>query len=387
MLLIDGKTIQKKLVWFNGVDNTVANYQPFTKLNGGESKSMKRRLRRFGVLLACSIVGTVTAPLYGADGPYHLLKEIPVGGEGGWDYASVDSAGRRLYVSHATKVVVIDLDKDVVVGEITNTPGVHGLAVAPDLQRGFSSNGRSNTASIVDLKTLTTLSQVETGQNPDGMLYEPGRQEVYMFNGRSQDATVIDAKAGKVVATIPLGGRPEFATTDTKAGRVYNNIEDKNEVVAIDTKTHQVVNHWPIAPGEGASGMAIDLAHHRLFLGCSNKLMVMMDNETGKVVGSVPIGQGVDANAFDPVTQYAFASCGDGTVTIAHEDAPDKLTVVQTLATERGSRTMTLDPKTHRIYLAAAKYEAPAEGAPAGGRGGRGRMVPNSFKVLVYGMN
>ena len=154
--------------------------------------------------------------------------------------------------------------------------------------------------------------------------------------------------------------RPEFATADTKAGRVYDNIEDKNEVVAIDTKTHQVVNHWPIAPGEGASGMAIDVAHHRLFLGCGNKLMVMMDSETGKVVASVPIGQGVDANAFDPGTQYAFASCGgDGTVTIAHEDAPDKLTVVQTLATERGSRTMTLDPKTHRIYLAAAKYEAP----------------------------
>ena len=346
---------------------------------------MKTKHLQFIGAIAFGIAGIVAAPLYGADGPYHLLKEIPVGGDGGWDYLSVDIAGRRLYVSHATKVVVINLDKDVVAGEITNTPGVHGLAVAPDLQRGFTSNGRSNTASIVDLKTLTTLSQVDTGQNPDGMLYEPGRQEVYMFNGRGQSATVIDAKTGKVVATIPLGGRPEFAAADTKAGRVYNNIEDKNEVVAIDTKTHQVVNHWPIAPGEGATGMAIDVAHHRLFLGCSNKLMVMMDSENGKVVGSVPIGQGVDANAFDPGTQYAFASCGTGTVTIAHEDAPDKLTVVQTLATERGSRTMALDPKTHKIYLGAAKYEAPAEGAPAGGRG-RPRMVPGTFKILVYGM-
>ena len=346
---------------------------------------MQKASRQLIAVIAFSIFGILNVSTYGADGPYHFLKEIPVGGDGGWDYLSVDEAGRRLYVSHATKVVVIDLDKEAVCGEITNTPGVHGLAVAPDLQRGFTSNGRENKVSIVDLKTLETLSKVETGQNPDGMLYEPGRQEVYMFNGRGQSATVIDAKAGKVVATVALGGRPEFAAADPKAGRVYDNLEDKSEVVAIDTKTHEVVNHWPIAPGEGASGMAIDVAHHRLLLGCSNKLMVMMDSETGKVVASVPIGQGVDANAFDPGTQFAFSSCGDGTVTIAHEDAPDKFAVVQTLVTERGSRTMTLDPKTHRIYLASAKYEAPTEGAPAGGRG-RGRMVPGSFKILVYGM-
>jgi YVTN family beta-propeller protein len=351
---------------------------------------MKTGHLRFIGAIAFGIASAAAAPPYGADSQYHLLKEIPVGGEGGWDYLSVDTAGRRLYVSHATKVVVIDIDKDMVAGEITNTPGGHGLAVASDLQRGFSSNGRSNTASIVDLKTLTTLSQVDTGQNPDGMLYEPGQQEVYMFNGRGQSATVIDAKAGKVVATIPLGGRPEFAAADPKAGRVYDNLEDKSEVAVIDAKTHQVVNHWPIAPGKGASGMAIDVAHHRLFLGCGNNLMVMMDSETGKVLGSVPIGHGVDANAFDPGTQYAFASCGTGTVTIAHEDAPDRLTVVQTLPTERGARTMALDPKTHEIYLASAKYEAPAEqpaGQPAGGRrGGRTRMTPGIFKILVYGL-
>jgi YVTN family beta-propeller protein len=297
---------------------------------------------------------------------------------------SVDEAARRLYVSHGTVVVVIDLDQDTVVGEIADTPGVHGLAPATDLQRGFTSNGRENKASIVDLKTLKTLSKVETGQNPDGMLYEPGRQEVYMFNGRSQSATVIDAKSGKVVTTIPLEGKPEFAAADPKAGRVYNNLEDKNEVVAIDTTTHQVVNRWPIAPGEEASGMAMDLAHHRLFLGCANNLMVMMDSSSGKVIGSVPIGQHVDANAFDPGTQFAFASCGDGTVTIAHEDSPDKLSVVQTLTTERGARTMTLDPKTHRIYLASAKFEAPTE-PPAAGQRQRPKMVPGSFKILVYG--
>ena len=333
-------------------------------------------------LLTVALLGLNTVASFAADGPYHFLKEIPVGGDGGWDYLTVDEAGRRLYVSHTSKVVVIDIDKDIVVGEIADTPGVHGLAVAPDLGRGFSSNGRENKAGIIDLKTLATLSKVETGANPDGMLYEPGQQEVYMFNGRGQSATVIDAKSGKVVATIPLGGKPEFAVADPKAGRVYNNLEDKNEVVAIDTKTHAVVNHWPIAPSEEASGMAIDLVHHRLFLGCGgSKTMAMLDSTSGKVVASVPIGDGVDANAFDPGTQLAFASCGDGTVTIAHEDAPDQLSVVQTLKSERGARTMTLDPRTHRIYLASAKFEAPAEGQR------RGRMVPGSFKVLVYGMD
>jgi YVTN family beta-propeller protein len=335
-------------------------------------------------LVALSVLGFVSAscvPLFGADS-YHFLKEIPVGGDGGWDYLSVDSGARRLYVSHATKVIVIDLDKNAVVGEIADTPGVHGLAVAPDLKRGFSTNGRENKVSIVDLATLQTLSKVDTGQNPDGMLYEPSTQEVYVFNGRGQSATVIDAKAGKVVATVPVGGKPEFAAFDSQAGRVYNNIEDTNEVVAIDSKAHAVVNRWPIAPGEGASGMAFDVAHHRLFLGCGNKLMVMMDSTNGKVVASVPIGDGVDANAFDPATQLAFASCGgDGTVTIAHEDSPDKLTVVQVLQTTRGARTMTIDPKTHRIYLGAASYLAPA----AGGKQGRPQMVPGSFKVLVYG--
>jgi DNA-binding beta-propeller fold protein YncE len=316
-----------------------------------------------------------------ADGPYHFIKEIPVSGEGGWDYCSVDSVGQRLYVSHGNEVVVIDLAKDQVAGVITNTPGVHGLAPAPELGRGFVSCGRESKAAIVDLKTLQILSKVDTGQNPDGMLYEPGQQEAYLFNGRGQSATVIDAKAGKVVATIPLGGKPEFAQADPKAGRVYNNLEDKNEVAVIDTKTHTVVTNWPIAPNEEASGLAIDSKNHRLFLGCGgSKTMVMMDSISGKVITSVPIGQGVDANAFDPGTGFAFASCGDGTTTIAHEDTPDKLTVVQTLETQRGSRTMTIDPKTHKIYLAAAKFEAPAEGQR------RGRMIPGSFKILVYGM-
>jgi YVTN family beta-propeller protein len=328
----------------------------------------------------------LTVAVCRADGPYHLIKEIPVGGEGGWDALTVDSAGQRLYVSHASKVVVIDLAKDQVAGEITNTPGVHGFAVAPALNRGFSSNGRENKVSVVDLKTLQTFSKVDTGTNPDAIFFEPGQNEVYAFNGRSQSATVIDAKSDKVVATIPLGGKPEFAEADPVAGRMYNNLEDKNEVVAIDTRTHAVVNTWPIAPGEEASGIAIDLKNHRLFLGCGgSKTMVMMDSANGKVLATVPIGEGVDGSAFDPGTQLAFSSCGQSaTVTIAHEDG-DKLTVVQTLKTERGARTMALDPKTHKIYLPSAQFEPQPEPA-AGERRQRPKMVPGTFKILVYGM-
>ncbi len=320
----------------------------------------------------------LTASAASAAEPYHFLKEIPVGGDGGWDYLSVDSAAQRLYVSHGTKVVVIDIAKDVIAGEITNTPGVHGLAVAPELGRGLVTCGRENKGALVDLKTLQTISKVDTGKNPDGMLYEPGQKEFYTFNGRGESATVIDAQSGKVTATIELGGKPEFAAADAKAGLVFNNLEDKSELVAINTKTHTVKNRWPIAPGEEASGLAFDEKNHRLFLGCGNKMMVMVDSASGKVLANVPIGDGVDANAFDPASQLAFASCGDGTVTIAKEDG-DKLTVVQTLKTEKGARTMTIDPATHKIYLASAKFDAPAEGQR------RGKMQPGSFKILVYG--
>ena len=316
-------------------------------------------------LAALSLASAATTPNCRADGPYHSLKEIPVGGAGSFDYLTVDPAGRRLYVSHGTKVVVIDVDKDAVVGEVTDTPGIHGIAVDPDLKRGFTSNGREGKASIFELDTLKTVSKVETGANPDAILFEPVQKEVYTFNGRGNNATVFEAATGKVVATIPLSGKPEFATTDSAAGRVYCNIENKNEIAVIDIKTHQVVSTWPIAPGEEASGMAIDTEHHRLFIGCNNKLMEMIDSTSGKVVGSVPIGDGVDANAFDPGAQLAFSSCGEGSVIIAHEDSPAKLTIVQTLKTQNGARTMALDTKTHKIYLAV----------------GTGA----SFKILVYG--
>lgn len=333
-------------------------------------------------LIALMAFGATMAA--GVEEPYHLVTQIQVGGDGGWDYASIDSAARRLYVTHGTKIVVIDLSTDKVVGEVDDTPGVHGFAIAPDLGLGFSSNGREAKAGIVELKTLKTLSKVATGENPDAILYESSQQEVYTFNGRGHSATVFQPKTGNVVATIPLPGKPEFAVEDVAAGRIYDNIEDKDEVVVLDAKTHKVVNEWPIAPGESASGMAIDEVHHRLFLGCANKLMVMMDSSTGNVLDKVEIGKGVDANSFDPKTQYAFASCGDGTVTIARIEG-DKLHVVQTLKTEQGARTMTLDPQTHNIYLASARFEPQAENKGSSPRQ-RPKQIANSFKVLVYGL-
>lgn len=346
---------------------------------------MKRVYFQLFAMVALSTAIVAETHVSGSDAPYRLVKEIAVGGEGGWDYLSIDASAHRLYVSHGATVVVLDLDKQAVVGEIADTPGVHGFALAPELGRGFSSNGRENMAAVVDLKTLKTLWKVPTGGNPDAILYEPGQREVYTFNGRGRSATVFGAVSSNVVATIALPGKPEFAAADPAAGRVYCNIEDSNEVVAIDTKTHQVVNTWPTAPGEEPAGLAIDLDHHRLFAGCHNKLMAVLDSINGSVTATVPIGQGVDANAYDPETKLAFSSCGDGSVTIAHEDTPDKFTVVQTLATERGARTMALDPKTHRLYLASARFEAQAEPAPGAARQ-RPKIVPGSFKILVYGM-
>jgi YVTN family beta-propeller protein len=319
-----------------------------------------------------------------ADEAYKFLNDIPIGGEGGWDILTIDPAASRLYLSHATKVVVVDLNKNAVVGEIADTPGVHAFVPVPDVGRGFSSNGKESKSSVVDLTTLKTVSKVDTGQSPDAIVYEPRHGEVYVFNHKGNSATVINAKTATVSATIELGGSPEFAAVDEGAGRVYCNLEDKSEVAVIDSTKHEVVAHWPIAPGEEPSGIALDASHHRLFAGCHNKMMVMVDTETGKVVGNVPIGAGVDGCAFDDATQLAFASCGEGTTTIAKEETPQKLTVVQTLKTERGARTMALDPKTHRIYLPSAQFQSPPSPAP-GASPARPTIVPNTLKLLVYG--
>src|SRR5258707_43539 len=230
----------------------------------------------FGMIVFCE--ATVVA-----QEPYKFLTEIPIGGEGGWDILTIDSAASRLYLSHATKVVVVDLNKNSVAGEIADTPGVHGFVAVPELQRGFSSNGKEAKSSVVDLTTLKTVSKIDTGESPDALVYEPLRGEVYVFNHKGNSATAVDAKEAKVVTTIPLGGSPEFAAVDATAGRTYCNIEDKNEVAVIDVDKHEVVAHWSLAPGDEPSGIALDARHHRLFSGCHNKMMVMLNTQSGKV--------------------------------------------------------------------------------------------------------
>jgi YVTN family beta-propeller protein len=333
------------------------------------------------ITLVCALMcGCATA--FG-DEQYQFVSQIPIGGEGGWDILTIDTTANRLYLSHATKVVVVDLNKNAVVGEIADMPGVHAFVAVPEVQRGFSSNGKESKSSVVDLTTLNTVSKIDTGSNPDAVVYEPRHGEVYVFNHTGNSVTVINAKAASVSATIQLEGTPEFAAVDEKAGRVYCNIEDKSEVAVIDANKHEVVAHWSLAPGENPSGIALDARHHRLFSACHNKLMVMLDTENGKVIANVPIGAGVDGCEFDDSTQLAFASCGDGTTTIAKEQAPNKLTVVQLLKTERGARTIALDPRTHRIFLSTAQF-APAPSPSPGASPARPSIVPNTLKLLVY---
>src|SRR5438093_5138398 len=300
------------------------------------------------------------------------LKEIKIGCDGGWDYLTMDSAARRLYVSHATHVVVVDPDAGKVVGDIPDTPGVHGIALVPGLNRGFVSNGRGNNVTIFDMKTLKMISQVATGQNPDSIRFEPKSGRVFTFNGRSNDSTAIDAKTGMVAGTIPLGGKPEFSVADDK-GHVYVNIEDTSEIVEIDAAKAAATKRYSLKPCDGPSGLAIDIKKRRLFSVCGNKLMAVSDPDAGKVVATPAIGTGPDGAAFDPSTGYAFSSNGDGTLTIVKETG-GKWNVVENVATQRGGRTITLDEKTHNVYVPAAE---PAPATPGQRRGGN---LPDSFK-------
>ncbi len=315
---------------------------------------------------------------------YHVIQRVTLGGEGRWDYLSIDPDARRLYISRSSHVMVVDADSLKPVGDVPGTEGIHGIALAPGPSLGFTSNGTSQTSTVFDLKSLKTVATVKvTGEKPDAILYDPAANRVWTFNGKSGNATAIEAGDRKIAGTVALGGAPEFATSDA-AGHIYVNIEDKSEVVAIDAKTLSVLHHWPLAPCEEPSGMAIDRAHRRLFSGCHNKMMAVMDADTGRVVATVPIGAGVDANAFDPEPGLAFSSNGDGTLTVVHEDSPDKYTVVENVPTEKGARTMALDPKTHRIYLVTAKF-GPAPAATAAEPHPRPAMEPGSFLLLVVG--
>jgi DNA-binding beta-propeller fold protein YncE len=338
-----------------------------------------KKLRR---VLAFSLValGMTSAQ----DAGLHVIKTYKIGGEGGWDYLNMDANSRRLFISRGTHVIVLDADTGKPVGDIPDTPGVHGIALAPDLGRGFTSNGREGTVTIFDLTTLKPINKIKNvGKNPDAILFDPSTRRVFTFNGGSHDATAIEAASGTVVGTIPLGGKPEFGVS-TGAGEVFVNIEDTSEIVALDPQTLKVKSRWSLAPCQEPSGLAMDIKNRRLFSGCDNKMMAVTNADTGKVIATVPIGEHVDANGFDPDTQLAFASCGDGSLTVAHEDSPDKFHVVQNVATERGARTMTLDRKTHRIYLVTAKFgppPAPTTSQPHPWP----TILPDTFTVLVAG--
>jgi DNA-binding beta-propeller fold protein YncE len=332
-------------------------------------------MKLLNTIIACTIA---TAVLQAADEPYRIVKDIPIGGPGGWDYISVDPAAHRLYVSHATKIVVADTETGKVVGEIPNTDGVHGFAFATDLGRGFTSNGRANTSTIVDLKTLKAIGTVATGGNPDSIRYEPVRKEVYTFNGTGKSATVFGAQTGKVVATIDLGGKPEEAEEDRGANRIFVNLEDKNSLGVIDIQKHALVATWPMPGCDGPTGLAYDAKDHLLFSACDG-VMEITDSSSGKKVGSFPIPDMVDGAAFDPATGYVFAPSGTGTLTVAKMDGPGQFTVVQMLKTQPSARTMALDPVSHTVYLPAAMTQPNPSG--------RGRVtVGETFKVIVVGL-
>lgn len=314
---------------------------------------------------------------------FHLLRQATLGGEGGWDYLKLDDSGLRLYVTRSSHVMVVDTGSLRVVGDLPNTPGVHGVALAPELGRGFTSNGRDTSVTIFDLGTLRELSRVRVGLGPDAIVYDPASKRVFTMDGGSDDATAIDAATGTVAGTIALGGRPEEAACDGK-GRMYVNLEDSSRVVVVDTHALKVVGRWSLAPGEGPTGIALDAAHDRLFSGCGNQELVVSDVKSGAVVTTLPIGERVDGVAFDPALGLAFSSNGAGTLTVVHEDAPSRFTVASNVATAVGARTLALDPHRHLIYVVTAQFGTALE-PTAKQPHPRRELVPGTFQVLVFG--
>lgn len=331
-------------------------------------------------LLTFLSLGLLAAP---PEPGLHTLKILPVGGSGGWDYLTLDSSAKRLYVPRSDRVLVMDLDGKPV-GEIKGTDGVHGVALAPGLDRGFTSNGRSNTITIFKLSTLEVLGQVKaTGEGPDAILFDPSSNRVFSFNGRGKNATVLDARKGEVVGTLSFGHKPEFAATDGK-GHVFVNLEDSAEVALIDATTLTVEKRWSLAPVQDPTGMAIDLKHNRLFIVGGNKLMAVMDAGTGKVVATPAIGAGADAATYDAELGMVFSSNGEGTLTVIRQEGADHYATLEQVPTRRSARTMALDEKTHRIYLPAADFTPAPAPTPEAPRP-RPTAVPNSFQILVVG--
>jgi DNA-binding beta-propeller fold protein YncE len=318
-----------------------------------------------------------------AAGAYRLLQTIPVPGDDGWDHPTVDSAARRLYVTHGTHVAVIDVDSGELVGKINNTPGIHFTVIDPERDRGFISNGGAASLTIFNTKTLATIGEVKsTGENPGPTVFDPATKRVFTFNLNTQNATVIDSKEGKVVGAFDLGGKPELAGTDAK-GNVFVNLVQKNVVLQIDAQKMTAGQRWPVAPCEGPRTMAVDQENGRLFIGCANRRMVILDSTDGRAIGSLPIGPGPDDSAYDPETRLIFISNGDGTVSVIQQESADKYRLLETVETAPGARNMALDVKTKRIFLPLSDRGPlpPTAQTPKS----RGAFIPGTFRVLVFG--
>jgi len=335
-------------------------------------------MKQFLTLVLAAAAGVL--PGTAAEG-YKIINKFKIGGTGGWDYVAVDSAGGRIYASHTNEVDVVDANSGALVGKIEQLHGVHGIAIAADLGKGFISNGQSNSVTVFDLKTLQKAGEPATGQNPDAICYEPKTKRVFTFNGRSNDSTAIDAKTLEIAGTFKLGGRPEFCVVDG-AGKIYDNLEDTSEVIEIDAAKLTVLRRASLAPGDGPSGLAIDVKNKKLFSVCSNKMMPVTDIATMKVIATPAIGAGPDAAGFDPGAGLAFSSNGDATLTIV-KLVNGKYDVADTVTTVRGARTMTVDEKLHRVYLLAAEYGPTPEAKD--GKKGRPPVLPDSFHILVVG--
>jgi hypothetical protein len=344
---------------------------------------MRKSFAAFAVLGPLSIatifcasrISRAATPAPASSG-YHVVKTVSIPGDEGWDYLTVDAAARRVYISHGSHVVVMNADTYAIEGDVPDTQGVHGIALAPDLGRGFVSAGRANVAVIFDMKSLATLNTVKTDANPDAIVYDAVTKRVFTLNGRGQNTTAINGADGTVAGTLALGGKPEFAAADGK-GSIYVNIEDTNQLVQFDAQKIAETHRWPLAPCKSPSGLAMDVKNRRLFSVCDEKVMAVTNADTGAVVATPTICEGPDAAGFDPATGYVFASCGDGNLTVIHEDSPDKYTVVENVPTKRSARTMGLDLKTHTIFLPSAEFDAPAAGER------RGKMKPGTFAIVV----
>ncbi len=341
---------------------------------------MLNRVRSIAIV-TLTILSAV--PLLSLDGGYHLLKTIKASESSDtWDFQTIDPVGRRLYASHFSEVIVVSLDKDHVVGKIAAGDGVHGVAIAAELGRGFITVGHTNSVDIFDTKTLKRVQSVQVGKNPDAIVYDSATKRVFSFNGDTNDATVVDATTGKIVGTIDIGGKPEAAEVDG-SGYVYLDIVDKNLVLQINARTLRISNQWPSAPCDRPTSLAVDRANGRLFVGCRNLMLVVFDARDGHVVGQVPIGDNVDTTAFDPSTKLIFSSTGDGIVTVIHQDSVDNYSRVDVVKTHDGSKTMALDPRTHRIYVPAGEVKFDPPDTP----GGRPKktITPGTFEILVFG--